>query len=318
MPGMDRRRFLGAVAATVLLRPGVAAARPSRLAVATCDDEKRLSVVDVGAGRLVHSIPCPADPRSVERLAGGDVLVCHTSIGAVSIVDGTSLSVKHLLRDFTEPRYTAAHPSGRYAFVTDSGTRELVSVDLELGRTLGRVRLEGWARHVTTDPAGATLWVGLGSASERIAVVDVGDPARPRLVRTLQPPFLAHDVGFEPSGGRVWVTSGAEGELAVYDTAHRLRLRLPAGAPPQHVTFAGDAAYVTSGDDGTVQVLSVHDGRPLRTTRVPVGSYNVQARHGLVLTPSLDTGSLCVLDRGGALVHELEVAGASHDACFIG
>ena len=61
-----------------------------------------------------------------------------------------------------------------------------------------------------------------------------------------------------------------------------------------------------------------HDGHELRTTRIPSGSYNVQAGRGFVLTPSLATGTLTVLDRAGRLLHEVSVGRSSHDACFLG
>jgi hypothetical protein len=133
----------------------------------------------------------------------------------------------------------------------------------------------------------------------------------------IRPPFLAHDVGYEPSGTRVWVTSGNARELAIFDARGRLLQRLDAGAPPQHVTFAGDAAYVTSGNDGTLQVRSRATRRLLGTSRVPVGSYNVQSGRDLVLTPSLATGALSVLDRAGQLLRQTNVASSSHDACFL-
>jgi hypothetical protein len=313
---MDRRRFLGLAAATVLFGPEAARAAPPLLAVATCDGEARLAVVDVRAGRVVRSIRCLPDPRSVERVGHDAALVCHTSVGALSIVDGRTLAVARVVHGFREPRYTAAHPDGRHAYVTDSGTSEVVAVDLGHGRTLGRLKLDEWARHVTIDPSGRRLWVGLGSASQRVAIVDVSDRARPRLERLVRPPFLAHDVGFDPSGDRVWVTSGNAREIAVFDRNGRLRRRLPADAAPQHVTFARGAAYVTSGGDGTLRVLPVDAGGP-RATRVPVGSYNVQSGQGLVLTPSLDRGILSILDGAGRVLHELRVADSSHDACFL-
>jgi DNA-binding beta-propeller fold protein YncE len=313
--GVDRRRFLGLALSAALYGPAAARAGSPLLAVATCDTEASLAVVDVRAGRVVRSIACARDPRSIERLGGGRALVCHTAVGVLSLVD--SSSVHGEIHGFHEPRYTAAHPDGRHAFVTDSGTSELVSVDQVRGRTLGRVRLPEWARHVTIDRAGTTLWVGLGSASERVAVVDVSAPARPRLLRTVKPPFRAHDVGFEPGGGRVWVTSGESGETAIYDRHGRLELRLPADAAPQHVTFAHGRAYVTSGDAGTLHVFSLADRRVLHSVQVPVGSYNVQAGYGLVLTPSLDDGTLSVLGLGGSVLRQVRVAGSSHDACFL-
>ena len=57
-------------------------------------------------------------------------------------------------------------------------------------------------------------------------------------------------------------------------------------------------AYVTSGDSGTFHVQDL-DGRVLRTTPVPIGSYNVQYGFGRVLTASLARGTLAVLDRHG-------------------
>ena len=114
----------------------------------------------------------------------------------------------------------------------------------------------------------------------------------------------------------MWVTSGKAREIAVFDGNGRLERRLPADAAPQHVTFAGGTAYVTSGGDGTLRVLSLDAGDP-RATRIPVGSYNVQSGHGLVLTPSLDKGLLSVVDGAGRVLHELRVARSSHDACFL-
>jgi hypothetical protein len=55
----------------------------------------------------------------------------------------------------------------------------------------------------------------------------------------------------------------------------------------------------------------------LRETRIPVGSYNVQRAGSRVLTPSLDRGTLCVLDGRGVLQRRVQVAASSHDACFV-
>jgi hypothetical protein len=116
----------------------------------------------------------------------------------------------------------------------------------------------------------------------------------------------------------VWVSSGDRGALAIYDrrTGTVLR-RLAADSPPQHVTFFGGRAYVTSGEDGTLRVHRVSDGHLLRTTRVPIGSYNVQEAFGWIVTPSLDRGTFCVLDRRGRLLRRVQVAPSSHDACFV-
>ena len=298
---MNRREFaLLAAAAPFGLRAALAAS-PS--ALVTCDAEARLAVVDLGTYRVVRSIATLPDPRSIE-LVGDRAVLCHTAVGAVSILDRHG--VRHVLRGFVEPRYTAAHPDGRHAFVTDSGRSGLVAIDVLRGVELGRVRLPGWARHVTIDPAGGRVWVGLGTASQHVAVVDAKSL---RHVSTLSPGFLAHDVGQAPDG-RLWVTSGASRELAVGGAVQQTDLS------PQHVTFGSGLAYVTSGDSGTLHVQA-QGGRVLRRTAVPIGSYNVQFGSNRVLTASLSKGTLAVLDRRGALLRVVRVAGSCHDACFL-
>ena len=309
---MNRREFLAAAAAV----PFSLRAVPRRpLALVTADTEATVVVVDPYAGRILHRIATGPDPRSIERV-GDTAVVAHTALGEVTLLRG--LEIGHVLRDFDEPRYTAGAPDARHAFVSDSGRRDVAVVDLVRGVVVARVHLGAWPRHLSLDESGRTLWVSLGNEAERVAVVDVTRPVEPRLVRRIRPPFLAHDVGFVPGRRHVWVTSGDRGALAIYDarSGHVLR-RLPAGAPPQHVTFRGDNAYVTSGNDGTLHVQSLADGRVLATTGIQVGSYNVQAGAGRILTPSLERGTLTVLDARGRLLRLVQVARSSHDACFM-
>jgi len=310
---------VGAVTLPISLRATVdALAGGDPVALVTADTESRVAVVELSSGRILRSILTLPGPRSVESVAGKIGVVCHTAHGAVSLIDGATLRMRHVLKGFDEPRYTAAAPNGRHAFVSDSGRHEVVTIDVLRGRVVARVAVGGPARHISLDHSGRTIWVSLGSKAEEVAVVDVSRPTAPRLVRRFRPPFLAHDVGIVPRGRHVWVSSGDRGAIAVYDrrTGQVLR-RLPADAPPQHVTFSGGNAYVTSGEDGTLRVQSLRDGRVLHLTRIPVGSYNVQEAFGWIVTPSLDRGTLCVLDRRGRLRHRVQVAPSSHDACFV-
>jgi DNA-binding beta-propeller fold protein YncE len=295
---VDRRSFLLAAAAAPLALHGRA------FAYVTEDTESRVAVVELRSGAVLHRIETKPGPRSVERV-GAVAVVAHTVVGAVSIVD--ELGVRHEVAGFEEPRYTAAARDGRYAFVTDAGRVELVSVDVARGVVVGRVRLKLWPRHLSLAPNGRTLHIGLGTASPQLAVVDVRDPARPRLERYVTPPFAAHDVGVAPSG-RLWVTAGEDPRISAHG-----RL-LAADAAPQHVTFLDGRAYVTSGASGTLRVYDERTTQLLRTTRIPTGSYNVQFRDGRILTPSLAEGTLCVLDADGRLLRQTRVAPSCHDA----
>ena len=113
------------------------------------------------------------------------------------------------------------------------------------------------------------------------------------------------------------MTSGDSRRLAIYDD-HALRLvrTLRGDAPPQHVTFLGGRAFVTSGDDAVLRVHAL-DGRLLRSAPVPVGSYNVEEGFGMIFTPSLSRGTLCTFSARGAAIDQTRVARSSHDACFV-
>lgn len=318
---LDRREFLvlGLAAAPALVaRPawGVATSRAPALALVTADTEAHVAVVSLQTMRVVARLATAADPRSIESGPGGRVVVAHAGSGAISLLGGHPLRVRRVLRGFGAPRYTAIGPRGEIAYVSDSEHGEIAVVDLRAGRVVRRVEVGAGARHLTLHPDGRRLWAALGSSAAEIAILDVSEPTRPRAVTRVRTPFLVHDVGFS-SGRRVWVTAGREPRIALIDAAsHRAVRILHADAAPQHVAFGGGLAYVTSGAAGAVAVHSLEDAAVRRRTRLPVGSYNVQRTGDRVLTPSLSSGRLTVLDRHGRVAGQVRVATAAHDACI--
>jgi 6-phosphogluconolactonase (cycloisomerase 2 family) len=312
---VDRRAFIvGAASLAAAPRALARLGSARKVALVTADEEARLVAVDLASGRILRYVRTLPKPRSIEAV-GPMAVVAHSELGAISIVRAATLSVEQVLRGLGEPRYTAAHPDGRHAFVTDAERGEVLALDVLRGRVVGRAKVGALARHLTIDPSGRTLWVSLGTKADRIAVVDLRR-ARPRLVRTFRPPFLAHDVGWTPFGKRVWVSSGDRNEVAVYSARGSLLRRLRADAPPQHFTFRDDLVYVASGESGTLHVHHV-DGRRGRKTAIPHESYNVQQREGWVVTPGLGTGTLCALDSRGLVRWRRTVARSSHDACIV-
>jgi DNA-binding beta-propeller fold protein YncE len=314
---LDRRAFIAGAASLVFAPRALAQlGRGSEIALVTADLEARLVAVDLATGRIRRYVSTLPEPRSIEAV-GDMAVVAHSEHGAITIVRNATLGVVRVLRGFGEPRYTVGDPTGRLAYVTDAERGHVVVLDVIRGRVVERVRVGAGARHITIDPAGRRLWVALGTKAERIAVVDVARPGRPRLLGLLRPPFLAHDVAWTPDGARVWVSSGDRDELAVFNPRTGKVLKtLPGDAPPQHVSFRRGLAYVTSGDSGTLRVHRT-TGPALATTGVPQGSYNVSHGHGWIVTPGLGGGSLCILDAAGRLLRRRQVARSSHDACIV-
>jgi DNA-binding beta-propeller fold protein YncE len=315
---IDRREFLGLglAAAPVLIGRPPGRPRPEPLALVTADTEAHVAVVSLARRRVIQRLRTVDGPRSVERAGGGRAVVAHSDAGAVSLVEGRPLRVRRVLGGFGAPRYTAVAPGGRLAYVSDGGHGELAVLDLVAGRVVRRVAIGDGARHLSLHPRAHVLWVSLGSSAAEIAVLDVRDPLRPRPAGRVRPAFLAHDVAFSPRGDRVWVTAGREPRIAVFAAGARAPVALlEAGAAPQHVSFGPGVAYVASGAEGSVRVHGRMSGGVRRRQRVPRGSYNVQRTYGWVLTPSLGTGALTVLDTRGAPLARVRVARAAHDAC---
>lgn len=311
---MNRRDFLAGTAA-LALAPRELLTAPRRVALVTADLEAHVVAVDLATGRVLKRIATHGYPRSIETV-GARAVVCHSELGIVSVLDGRSLAVVHVLGGFGEPRYTAAHPDGRHAYVTDAERGEVIVLDVPAGRVLARERVGALARHVTIDRGARHLWIALGSKARGIASVALNGTT-PRLEHTFAPPAPGHDVGFAPDGRHAWVSSGDGRELAVYDLrTGRVVARPSGGWPPQHVTFSTDRAYVTSGWSGSLQVHML-DGRELASVPVPVGSYNVQQSEGVVVTPALGHGDLTTVTLAGHVVRSEKLARSSHDACVV-
>ena len=317
---VDRREFLvvaAAVPVAFALGPRASAASLGGLPLAfvTADLDSHIAVVDPTTARVTARISTLPGPRSIEAVFGTTAVVAHTTLGRLSLIDSVGLSVRGVVDAFAAPRYTAG--SGRLAYVTDSATREVVTVDVARGAVVGRTAVPGPARHVTITPEGEEIWTALGSKARQLAILDARRPRRPRLVRTVTPPFLAHDVVASPDTRHVWVTSGDSHRLAVYERSGRRPVDvIAAGAPPQHIAFVGSLAFVASGDDGTVRVHRLN-GDFVREAEVPIGSYNVAFGERRAVTPSLSRGTVAVLDGRGRVQAVRKIARAAHDACFL-
>lgn len=316
---MDRRQFVlgaasGVVAAAVAPRALAGRLGGTPFAFVTADLESHVAVLDLDSLEIVHRIRTGPGPRSIESLHGRLAVVAHTEHGVLTILDVATRRIRSELEAFAEPRYTAFHPGRPLAYVTESARGEIVAVDTDRGRVAWRTTVPGPARHLSISPDGQRLWAVLGNSPRGIAVLDTSDASRPRLVRTIASPFPAHDVVFAPDGRAVWVTSGSERLVAIYRGTQVRRL-LPAGAPPQHVAFAREKAFVSSGDDGTLRRHGL-DGELVREARIPVGSYNVSFGWNRLVAPSLARGTLAVLDRNGRVSAVRAVARAAHDACI--
>jgi hypothetical protein len=296
------------------------------VALVTAETQNRLVAVELPTGRILRRLAMPADPENVEvdpgfGLGPATAVVVSARAGAVTLVDGRRLRVVKVLRGFGSPHIPLIVPGHLIAYVTDDARGQLAVIDLVHRRVLRKVFVGYGAHHLAISRDWSRLWIALGERARRIAVLDATNPRAPRFIGHVDPGGEAHDLAFGPQGRRVWVTYDDRSSVAVFDAQSRRLVRtIPAGSPPQHVAFDAFSnarhAYVTSGDDGTLRVISLRSGRTVRMIRTAPGSFNVTTGGGLVLISSLTRGTLTELTGDGRVLLRKRIAPSARDAAL--
>jgi len=284
------------------------------VALVTAETMNQLIAVELPSGRILKRLPMPSDPQNV-AVCGRTAAIVSVRSGAVTLVDTSTLKVRRVLRGFASPHIPACSPDGRYIYVTDDARGQLAVIG---NRVIRKLFVGYGAHHMAPSPDQPRLWIALGERARSIAVVDTTNPARPRLTGHVDPHGLAHDLAFGPNGRRVWVTYDAGVHVRIFDaTTQRPLKTLYGGAPPQHVAFdpvsKARHAYVTSGDDGTLRVISLATGRIQRIVRMPPGSFNLTTFGSFVLASSLTNGTVTELSGSGGVLLSRRVAPAARD-----
>ena len=317
------RRALLVVTLAVAAIPSSNAARLGRspIALVTSETQNRLLAVDTHRGRLIKSLPMPADPENVEAYAG-QAAVVSTRAGAVTFLDPRTLQIQRVVRGFGAPHIAAFAPGGDYLFVTDDARGQLAVI---LGGRVHKIFVGYGAHHMAFSPDQQRLLIALGEHARSIAVVDTSNPLRPRLEGNFRAHGLAHDLAFTPNGRFVWVTYADRPYLRIFATRSlRPVATLYAGPPPAHVRF-DDAdgltpfathAYVTSGNASALRIFDWRRRRLVRLVRTGAGSYNLAIDRGLVATSSLTTGTITLV-RDGRRLLSTRVAPGTRDVALL-
>jgi DNA-binding beta-propeller fold protein YncE len=276
---------------------------PARLhlqALVTAQTEDRLFVVDLPSGRVVRRVAIPGSPEYVAATASV-IAVVGTDSGTVTLLNRRTLRAIRVFQGFSSPHIPAVSPDGRYAYVTDDASGALSVIALRSHRITARVRVGAGAHHLAFTPDARRVWIALGQAAPTIVILTTVQPSgrvdegHPRLIGSLHPGFLAHDLLFSPAGDRVWVTSADTSYVSVFSVrSRRLLFRVAAGTPPQHLVFSHGYAYITSGYGSSIEKVSARTGRVLRRTSAPYGSFDLDASGAYVATASLMRGTLAV------------------------
>jgi len=270
------------------------------VALVTSERENQLLALSLPGGRVIRRIRLAPDPTTVAAGPGGPVVAVSPGSGAVTLLSWPGLRPQAVLRGFRSPQLAAPTPDGEWVLVSDAAAGAVSSIELANHRVVDRVWVGSGAHHLAVSPDMRTAWVALGEAADTIVVLDSSHPAHLRVIRRLHPAVAAHDLAFSPDGRTAWVTSAAASYVSVLDArSGRLLGTVAAGAPPQHIAFTAGArprAYITSGYGSSIEMVDPRTLRVERRTGLPYGSFNLAAAGNTLVTTSLLTGQVTVLD----------------------
>lgn len=140
---------------------------------------------------------------------------------------------------------------------------------------------------------------------DRVSLIDLADPARPRVLQTVQAGPQASGIAMNSGENLVLVASRVDGAVTAFTLANKRltrvgRVELGAKSEVTDVVFAPDGrrAYVTAWSTPAVFELSVDGGKLTRTRQIATG----RSSYGAVVTP--DGNWLINTNVGGAMTGE--------------
>jgi DNA-binding beta-propeller fold protein YncE len=277
--------------------PATSAGRPVALVVAELSNEVFAVSLGPHGGHVLKRVRLD-DPLMVAANLHGPAVVVDPH-GTVTLLAWHSLRPLKVFHGFRLPEVAAISPGGRYAYIADGGSGELVVLDLMQRRIVGRVFVGLQAHHLDFSPDGRRLWVALGETATTIVRLDTFHRRQPRVVGRIHPRVPSHGIEFSPDGKTVWVSSSAAHFVTVYEAATGKPVReIAAGRGPQEIAFSGARALVTSGYGSSIETVSWRTYGRHGSVAMPYGSFNLATHGGEAVTSSVLNGSVTELETG--------------------
>lgn len=268
----------------------VAVAAPAAVTAATLvvanKSEATVSLVDLGGGRVVATLPTGEAPHEVAVSPDGRTALVtnYGNRGApgstLTVIDVAAATVVRTidLTPYSRPHGVAWLADGRRALVTVEANRALLVVDVPKGAVETAVETRADVSHmVAVTPDGTRAFVAnIGSGS--ITAIDLGARIRLRDVPTGPG---AEGVCVTPDGGQVWVTNRAGDSVSVVDAGSLQVVRtLEAAAFPIRAVATPDGAHVlvTCAESSDIAVFSAARKAPVRRVPLPAGTSNGHGR----------------------------------------
>ena len=131
---------------------------------------------------------------------------------------------------FKMPHLRGWSIAGKHAYLPAIGRHEVLIVDTDTWKEVGRIKVAGQPVFVMARPDGRQVWVNFSVPDyNRVQVIDT--PSQ-RVIDTLEPGKAVLHMEFTPRGESVWISCRDDNRVQVYDTHTRqLQASLAVDAP---------------------------------------------------------------------------------------
>lgn len=201
--------------------------------------------------------------------------------GADSFLNGYALV--GATKEQTAISWLGISANGALLYALNNSDGHLYILETRTGRGVGRVRVGDHPLSGELSKDGRTFYAAnLGDAT--VAVVDVSDPARPRVTGTLVTEAHPNDIVLT-GDNRLFVSCGNTNNVISFDlkTGQRLEVistalgpKAPAGSTPNSLALSpdGEMLYVANADNNSIAVIEIEERKQAKPLGfLPTGWY---------------------------------------------
>jgi YVTN family beta-propeller protein len=217
-----------------------------------------IAVIDTGTLRPLTVLRGVSDPERVEVSRDDRTLyVSEEDTARLAVLDVGSASVRATVAVGREPEGVRASANGRWVLVTSEEDNAVAIIDARTHTLLATAKVGQRPRDIAISADSRTAYVsGEADASVyRLALPDGAPTARLLQLRSEARPM---GVALDSSGGRLYVTTGRGGSVAVVSVADgRLVTEIAVGARPWGIALTEHGARLVTANGPSADVCVV-------------------------------------------------------------
>src|ERR1700761_111766 len=250
---------------------GVCAQADGRRAFATIESENSLKGIDTKTNPVTDSTALGGRPNECAATNDGRYVVVPLLAPAnVSVV--VDVAEKKIVKSFktVHPHncFTPEGGSNTIVYCEERDAFRIHRIDLTKMEVTNEVKVAGDPRPFVVTRDEKTLYTAL-SGLHGVAIVDIPNqtmsqlalPPMPWMACKVEPPNTpGHGIGLTPDAKKLWITSGSDAGVYVYDIASKkLSKKITVGACPNWIGFSADGKYagVSNADSDDASILDV-------------------------------------------------------------